>query len=129
MILLPEAAMLNMRRIASAGFVDTCQRLVYTAGTGDYGHGPATYAEGDALPCLFKPRPAPDALDSEVLMVDADLYLPRTVTLLPDDRVTITHLHGDAVASSQTFSIVAGPVMGKTLLHAELALVTDGSDS
>lgn len=127
MLLLPEAAMLNMRRIATAGFVDTCLRLVYTTGTGDYGHGSPSYAEGDALACLFKPRPEPDALDTAVPMVDADLYLPRTTTLLPDDRVTITHLHGDAVASPQTFAIIGGPVIGKTLITAELALVTDGS--
>lgn len=128
MLLLPEAAMRNMRRVASSGFVDTCLRLVYTAGTGDYGHGAPSYAEGDALACLFKPRPEPDALDTEVLMVDADLYLPRTTTLAPDDRVTITKLHGDAVATPQTFAIVGGPVLGKSLQHAELALVTDGSD-
>lgn len=126
--MLSEAAMGNLRRIGGTGLVDTCQRLVYAAGTGDYGHGKPTHTPGSSMACLFKPRPESDANDAAgVLMVDADLWLARGATLEPNDRVKVTHLHGDAVASPQTFAIVGGPVLGKTLLHAELRLVTDGS--
>ena len=119
--------MLNLRQVAATGLHDTCTRLVYTEGSGDYGHGAPTYPAGASMTCLFKPRAEGDA-DEGVRMVDADLWLARTATLEPSDRVKITYLHGDAVASPQTFDIVGGPVLGKTLLHAELQLVTDGSD-
>lgn len=127
-MLLPESMMRYMRKVAATGFVDTCQRLVFTATDGEYGTGTGkpTYSAGITMACLFKQRPAPDAQEqSEVLMIDADLYLARDATLLPNDRVKVTHLHGDAVASPQTFDIVGGPVLGKTLLHAELRLVTE----
>lgn len=122
--------MANLRRVVGTGLLDTCTRLVYTAGSGDYGYGAATYPAGASLACLFKPRAQTDANETgAVPMVDADLWLARDTTLLPDDRVTITHLHGDAVSDPQTFEIVGGPILGKTLLHATLRLVTDGSDS
>lgn len=124
--MIPEGAMLNMRRVAATGLLDTCTRMVHTEGSGDYGHGAPTYPAGVTMACLFKPRPEDDAGDG-VRMVDADLWLARDAVLLPDDRVKITHLHGDAVASPQTFAVTGGPVLGKTLLHAELRLVTDGS--
>ena len=120
--------MLNLRRVALTGLHDTCQRMVHTAGSGDYGYGAPTYPAGASIACLFKPRAESDAGDG-VRMVDADLWLARDAVLGSSDRVKITHLHGDAVASAQTFDIVGGPVLGKTLLHCELRLVTDGSDA
>lgn len=119
-----------LRRVAATGLVDTCVRLVHTEGAGgDYGHGEPTYPEGASMACLFQPKAASDAQEeSEVLLIDANLYLARTATLDPDDRIRVTHLHGDAVASPQVFEIVKGPVLGKTLLEAGLRLVTDGSD-
>lgn len=126
-MLLPELTMTVLRRIAGTGLLDTYVRLVYTPGAaGDYGYSNATYVAASGAPCLFKPRPTPDAMqESAVLMIDADLWVDRDATLTPHDRVRITHLHGDAVANPQTFEIVGGPVLGKTLLHAELRLVTD----
>lgn len=128
MQLLSDLALDYLRRVAVTGFVDTCQRLVPTAVAGDYGTstGKSTYTADTTIACLFKPKLIPDEQGaSAVEVVDADLYLPLTATLLPDDRVTITHLHGDAVAEPQTFAIVGGPVLGKTMLLAELSLITD----
>lgn len=115
----------QQRLVSAPTFKDTCRRLIHAAGSGDYGHGPAVYPEGASLSCLFDPRPAPDANEAgAVLMVDADLYLAHDAILLPDDRVKITYLYGEAVASPQTFRIVSGPVVDGNVQHAELKLVT-----
>lgn len=115
------------RRITAPTFTATCQRLIYTAGSGDYGYGPPTYPAGVSMPCLFDPRPEPDANEG-VQMVDADLYLAHDAVLLPDDRVKITHIYGEVIASPQTFEIVEGPIVDGNVMHAALRLVTDGSD-
>jgi hypothetical protein len=124
------AQLAHQRLVTAPTFAATCQRLVHTAASGDYGYGAPTYPAGVSLPCLFDPRVAGDANDvGAVRMVDADLYVAHDATLLPDDRVKITHLYGEAVASPQTFEIVAGPIVDGNVQHAELRLVTDGSDA
>lgn len=129
-VALPYPSKAYLRRRANLGLLDTCQRLVYAASDGDYGPGTVEgYTEGVSMDCLFKPTLKGDVQgETEVPTLDATLYLARTATLDPDDRVTITHLHGDAVASPQTFAIVKGPLLGKTLMEAGLQLITDGSD-
>jgi hypothetical protein len=121
-----DAQMADMRRLLGFVYMDTCLRLIYTPGTGDYGYGGDTYVEGASLSCLFVAKARPDAMPgTEVLQIDAELHLPRTTTLLPSDRVTITHLHGDEVDSPQTFRIVAGPIVDHDHMHASLQLVTE----
>jgi hypothetical protein len=123
-----SADLAYMRDTAEASLWDTCLRLVYSAAGGDYGYGAPSYTPGASLACRFAPRLEHDVLvPSAVLMVDADIWLDRGETLDPNDRLTITHMHGEAVASPQTFAIVSGPVISKTLMHAELSLITDGS--
>jgi hypothetical protein len=58
-------------------------------------------------------------------MADADLYYALGTTLLSSDRVTITHLYGEAVATPQTYEISGGPFIRHNLIHAELTLVTE----
>lgn len=121
-----DATLNYLRRVATGGFVDTAQRLAYTEGGGDYGYGDPPYEPGVSFACLFAAKPAPDTLPgTNVQRVDAELYCGRDVTLSPHDRVTITHLHGEAVATPQTFAIVAGPVVGKSMQVASLQLVVE----
>lgn len=119
------------KRISAPALTDTCQRLTFASSNGDYGTGTAqpTYTAGASFVCSFQEKPVRDAQEeSEVVMGDADLFYAHGVTLLPSDRVTITHLLGEAVATPQTYQIVAGPYIIHNVMHAELRLVTDGSD-
>lgn len=123
---------LAAERIATGEtFTDTCQRLVHTeTAGGDYGHASPTYPAGASFPCSFQATVAEDAQGtSEVRMIDAMLYLAHDATLLPGDRVKITHLYGELQASPQTFHIVRGPLVDGNVIEAGLQLVTDGADS
>src|SRR5688572_30085246 len=86
------------RRATGETFTDTCQRLVFASDDGDYGTGTVApnYAPGASLPCSFQATVEEDANEqSEVLMIDAMLYLAHDATLTPSDRVKITHLYGE----------------------------------
>jgi hypothetical protein len=127
MQLISDSVLNYVRMVAAGGFMDTAQRLVFTPASGDYGHGKATYTPAENIACLFNARVQPDEMQqSEVYVLEADLYYALTVTLSPTDRIRITHLHGDAVPAPQTFLITGGSTArGHVLMHAELRLVTD----
>lgn len=129
-VFFPYPSKAYRRRRGGVGLLDRCRRLIHTTSDSIYGPGTVEdYTDGASMSCLFKPKLTTDVQgETEVLIIDAELYLARTATLGSNDRVTITHLQGDAVASPQTFDIIKGPVLGKTLLIAGLKLVTDGSD-
>lgn len=121
-----DAAMAHMRLILQPAYMDTLQRLAYSAGTGAYGYGKPTYTPAQSVPCLFIAKPQEDVLvGTEVIHIDGDLFVPRDTILYPDDRVVITHLHGERVANPQTFAIVAGPVKNSVTIQAHIALVQE----
>lgn len=115
----------HQRQITAGTFTDTCQRQVYTPGSGSYGYK-GSYAPGASTPCLFAPRQKPDAMPgTDVRMVDAELYWPLGFEMGPDDRVMITHIYGEAVAQPQTYEIVAGPVTEHVVCKATVSLITE----
>lgn len=121
-----DAALSHMQQLTVPAYMDTALRGVYTEGSGSYGYGTPTYPDGVSFACLFVPRAQPDALaGTNVPVTDADLFFAATVTLTANDRVTITHLHGEAVDSPQTFAIVAGPVQTHIGQQATLRLVQE----
>lgn len=128
---LVTSAQLAAERMATAEtFTDTAQRLVYGASDGEYGPGTVEgYVAGASFACSFQPKSVRDAQgETQVQMEDADLYCAVGTTLDAGDRLTITHLYGEAVANPQTFNIVKGPLVDGNVMHAGLRLVTDGSD-
>lgn len=121
-----DAAMAHMRLSLQPAYMDTLQRLAYAAGTGAYGYGTATYTPAQSYPCMFIAMPQADVITgTAVVSVDGDLFLPRDAILYPDDRVVITHLHGEALANPQTFAIVAGPIKNSVTIQAHIALVQE----
>lgn len=119
------------RQVSAPTFTDTALRLIYAGTNGDYGPGTGapTYMQGSALACSFQVKPVRDAQgQTEVPLTEADLYLAHDAVLDPEDRVVITHLYGEEQANPQTYNITSGPVVDGNVMHAELSLVTDGSD-
>lgn len=113
------------RLITAPTFTDICQRLTESATAGgDYGPG-SKYTAAATLPCSFQPRVQRDAQgETMVELSTADLYVALGTTLLPEDRVTITHLLGEALAAPKVYMISGGPLVEHNVLHAELQLLT-----
>jgi hypothetical protein len=125
MALVPEGTISLLRTLKEEGYSDTAQRLVYTVVAGGYSYGRASYPAGDSFACRFTPKPSPDLLPgADVEMTDADLFFAQDVVLLPNDRVRITHIHGDAV-TQEDYKIVAGPVMNSLGQRATLKLAKE----
>ena len=113
------------RATQAVTFIDTCERLIYAAGSGDYGYGDATYVAGEIMPCLFIEGPVREAMsEAQVEMADAELHLAYGTQLESEDRIRITHIWGSALAEPRTYEITKGPMLKHTLLYAELGLVT-----
>jgi hypothetical protein len=127
--MLSESTLDAMRRLHDSALFDTCVRMVYAAGTGDYGYGSPTYTAGATLSCLVTTITQDEALGStQVRAGDVNIRLPRGTTLDHKDRLKVTHLHGDALPVAQTYEIVAGPQTLHTGVMVIGRLVTDGSD-
>src|SRR5687768_14302584 len=88
-----DSARTQARRMHDIDFCDTARRLTHAAGTGDYGHGAATYTSGTSFACSFQPASVRDVQgQTQVPLHDADLHYALGTVLNPADRVTITHL-------------------------------------
>ena len=116
-------------QVAQAGAMfDTCYVLTRTAGTGDYGYGPATYTAGSAIACGFDPKPREVMGDTQVEMSDGRLRLPVDTTVTHLDRIKITKRFG-VTTTAQTYEILGQPRRGPSGLVLYLRRVTDGSDA
>lgn len=114
------------RLITAPTFTDTARWLDETEGSGDYGYSNPTYPASTSFACSFQGKAAKDMQQqSQVPSADADLYYALGTILESGDRVTITHLLGEAVTTPQTYSIVGGPFIRHNLIHAQLSLVTE----
>ncbi len=118
----------HMRTAVAPIYMDVCQRLVFNEGSGGYGYGSDAYTPGESIICLFVAKPKPDVLaGTEILQIDADIYLPRLTVLLPNDHIKITYVQGetteDSVLGDQEFAIVAGPMVDMVTMQAGLRLL------
>lgn len=125
MALIPEASIKALRVLKEEGYSDTFTRLVYTPASGSLGFGKPTYPAGKSYSCRYVGRPTPDELPgTDVVAVDGDLHFGRDVVLLPNDRITITHLHGDVV-TPLVYDIIAGPFLDSLGQRASIKLVQE----
>jgi hypothetical protein len=123
--LVSDGALSVIRHFKELGFSDTALRLVYEIEASGNSYGRPAHTEGKSFPCRFAPKPSPDALPgADVQMTDATLHFGLDTVLLPDDRVRITHIHGDKVTAAD-YRIVAGPVRESIGQQATLLLVKE----
>ena len=123
-----NAEIAELRGLYASALFDTCVPLAYGATAGSYGVGQPTYTAGDPVPCLFLPgRDKEESAGGQNLRIDGRVLLPRDFAFDNLARLRITHLHGDALTTPQTYEIVAGPVLDHTGVTVKVRLVTDGS--
>ena len=129
-MILSNGALRALRSVHDGMLSDTCVRLVYAAGTSAYGYGAASYTAGDTFACLVIALSQRELMGStQVRAGDVRIRVPRGTTLNNLDRLQVTHLHGDALPSAQTYEIIEGPQTTHTGVWVIGRLVTDGSES
>jgi hypothetical protein len=122
MSFIPEGVISVLRNLKKQDYSDQATRQVYGLVAGGYSYNRVAYPDGAVFPCRFKGKPSPDMLPgADVVMVDADLHFGLDVVLLPNDRVKITHIHGEVVAPL-VYSIVQGPFRDSLGQRAALKL-------
>lgn len=125
MPLIPDAVLNVLKTLKREGYSDQATRRVFSRVASGNSYGRASYDDGDTFPCRFVPKPSPDLLPgANVEMADAELHFDLGFLLLPDDRVIITHMNGQAIPE-KTYQIVAGPVQDSLGQSATLKLVKD----
>lgn len=129
-MILSNGAMGALRSVHDGMLSDACVRLSYVAGTSGYGYGPSTYTTASAsTSCLVTAKAQPERLENtQVRNGDVEIHLPLTMTITNLDRLRVTHLHGDALTTPQTYEIVEGPQVTHVGVFVVGRLVTDGSE-
>lgn len=122
MALISDGTIAVLRTLKKMGYSDRCTRLVRSVSSTTFSYGKSAYTEGKSFPCRFVPKPSPDMLPgADVQMTDAELFFDRGETLLADDHILITHIHGDKVTALE-YEIVSGPVLTSLGQEATLKL-------
>lgn len=122
---LPTAQLATMRRSALALMHDTCTIQARSATLDAHGQETATYGTAVTSACGFDPaasrRRQAVSQGQEVTLISDDpvLRLPLGVTVDHGDKVTITHVSGEALSPTKVF-YVYGPVR-----RGRLTLVMD----
>lgn len=123
MPLVPEGAIQIIRGLKQDDYSDQAIRLVYTRVASGNSYGKPSYPPGASFSCRVVEGNDEDALPgANVEQADAEVFYDLGVTLLSDDRVQITHLHGDLV-TARDYDIVAGPYRSNVGQSAKLKLV------
>lgn len=132
MALINEATLNSLRAVHDSALHDTCVRMVYSAGTGDYGWGAPSYSAGATLSCMVIPGRDAGSLPAEALDQVARLA-PKIrfalgTTMSNTDRIKVTKLHGDTQAAPITYEIIGGPAITHVGIEFDVQKVTDGSE-
>lgn len=106
---MPEGVISILRNLKQEDYSDQARRLVFTHGASGNSYGTPSYVAGATFPCRFVEGSDQDAIPgTEVEQADGEIFYGLDVSLLAEDRVRITHLHGDMV-TARDYDIVAGP--------------------
>lgn len=133
MSLVTERSLSRMRSAYATGMMDECVLITRTGNTGNYGYDSSSYADGSTVSCLYLPASTKERNEwyatqgGQVFDMDASLYFLRTQTIDNKERVRVTKMHGEALATPLTFEIVAGPVTNHVRTKVAIKLVTDGT--
>ena len=123
MPLIPEGVISILRKLKQDDYSDQATRLPYTRVASGNSYGKPSYPDGAPFACRFVEANAEDVLPgAEIEQADGEVFYGLAVTLLADDRVRITHLHGDLV-TARDYEIIAGPYRSSVGQNAKLKLV------
>lgn len=116
-----------MQQTATTRFFDKCRIHPYSSATSDAHNQPVeSYSPaGSELSCGFSYKTPREVLsNAQIVVRDAVLRLPVDTTISKFDRVEITNVKGQALASSLYFEVVGEPQVGPSALVVDLRSAT-----
>lgn len=127
MTLIPEAVLTALRATYESALADTVVHLQHGATSDGYGDGHPSYSTALSYSCLYLPdKASPELMQrTQVYDVTGQIDLPRAAygTINRKDRLKITHIHGDALATALTFEIIQGPTLNQVGHRVRVKLV------
>ena len=120
----------RMRAEAVTSMFDYCIISQWTPdGVDELNHPKHNWQDVDEyISCGYKTVKNKEAMiDSEIVMVDAELRLPHDTELDRRDRIRLTHRLGEiiSVARQPTYKIVGEPIHGHNAIKVSLVLETE----
>lgn len=115
----------DMRAVQTDSMIDQCVIIDYgNSGDNPFGEATETYTDGLTTACSFDPSPTREVPDgSDVVIADATIRLPMTVSLNAKDRVRITVIAGESEVTPLTYEVIGAPQHLKTTLRANLKFI------
>lgn len=126
---LAEAQRSRLAANQEAVLKDTGQVLAFSQVVGsDYRQANATYTAGAAISVGYSPS-GPNEVheDQEVAILAGRVRLPLGTAVTSKDRIRITHIGGQELATALTFAVYGPPMVRPTVTICNLAKITDGS--
>ena len=115
-----------MRTGNAALFGDTCVRLIYSGTVTRSGDTQPQWTPGATLACRFGSLSGSEqqGVDITKLRYEATLCLAHDATVTYQDRIRLTHYHGEELATPEEFEVVGNPERGPSGLLVRLRRVT-----
>jgi head-tail adaptor len=120
------AELRGMQATQVESLMDTCLLQVWSGDEADdYGQRVETWTDSEPLACGFNPKGGREVSgpDKEPIVTDASVRLPIDTTVHRNDRISITHRFGAALAEAQVFEVAAEPRRGPSGLQLDLRRV------
>ena len=132
MSMVDDLDLAQMRADQADSLHDTCVILSHSESQDSFGEMVSSWTSGTSLACGFEPTGGKERPRSggsthpagTLLVVDARLRLPLTVSLGVKDKVRITHRYGEALAVPLTFGVAGLPRRGASGLVVDLQEVS-----
>lgn len=119
----------RLRANQDAVLKDTGLILTYAQQIGaDRRQEPGTFTAQAAIPMGYRPRSPKEVHDDqEVAIILGRVRLPVGTAVTSKDRIRITHINGQALATAIDFAIYGPPMARPTVVICNLTKITDGS--
>lgn len=119
----------RLRANQEATLKDTGHVLTFTQSVGaDRRQGPGSFSVGAAISLGYRPTsPKEEHDDQEVAILLGRVRLPVGTAVTGKDRIRVTHIDGQALATPLDFAIYGPPMFRPTVIICNLTKITDGS--
>ena len=112
-----SAELANLRRTQNASMMDRCsiQHASAPGAKNAFGNPSTTYGDPVTSICGYQPSATNEVqIGNETVIANAIIRLPLAAHPTALDRITVTHIKGEAVNPVLNFEVVGQPAQGPT---------------